>query len=217
METLTAEQKKTLVEICAPWWHTFDFGGVIAQGVTPRDIQDLRASVLPADMTGKTVLDIGAKDGYHSFDCEKRGAIVTAADVVHRDNFDVAKKILGSNVQFHNTDLFDLPAAGQAYDIVIFYGVLYHLKNPFGAIEAARALTRGRLYLESYYIKAAPDQSIMKFYPGRELNNDPSNWWAPSIRCIHDMLAAAGFNNSETLNTHLDGRTGGRVLIRAEV
>src|SRR5438045_7785979 len=116
------------------WYHTIDLGGgVVTNGVddTP---QRLARVQLPASLNGKTVLDIGAWDGYFSFECERRGAArVVALDHVvwnaptaagtGKAGFDFAHAALGSKVEQIDSDVYDMdPANIGKFDIVLFIG-----------------------------------------------------------------------------------------------
>ena len=152
---LTAEQIQEMNEI--KWAHRIDMGGGIE---TPGYYQHTAALAtpyfgMPANLTGKTVLDIGCSDGMFSFEAERRGAIVTAIDSSKHDalcigkaedwprGFQFAKRVLKSKVGFFDMDLYDLPALCGLWDIVLFLGVLYHLPDPIGALRALAGRHRG--------------------------------------------------------------------------
>src|SRR5688500_4812147 len=123
------------------WWHEIE----VAPGiVTPGDDSNrmklpiLDALGFPLDMRGLRALDIGCSDGYFSFEMEKRGATVIAIDFVpeHYTGFAVARKILGSSVEYRMENVYNLaPAAFGEFDLVLFMGVLYHLRNPLGGLD----------------------------------------------------------------------------------
>jgi tRNA (mo5U34)-methyltransferase len=147
------------------WWHRIavgldENGGVV---YTPGEVhhgEDGGAWPrtrfgIPDDLTGKTVLDIGAWDGFFSFYCEERGAANVMAMDVPEDGgghwggattgFDFAKKLRGSKVGFRSGNLQErdiLELSSKDYDLVLCYGVLYHLDNPFTAIENLFVLTK---------------------------------------------------------------------------
>lgn len=120
------------------WYHSIDLpdGSVIA-GI--QTLEQLRARIaqypIPADLRGKRVLDIGAWDGWFSFEMERRGAEVVAVDSARQQTFFEAKKLLGSKVEYIVEDVCHLSARDIGYfDIVLFFGVLYHLKHPLLAL-----------------------------------------------------------------------------------
>lgn len=161
---------------------------------------------LPADLTGKTVLDIGCWDGFYSFECERRGAKrVVAADVwepAGRAGFDLAREELGSAVEPVQASVYDLPGVlgGERFDLVLFLGVLYHLRHPLLGIEKVAACTKpgGLCFVDTLVdVGALTDgRPMMAFYPGDEVNHDPTTWWAPNIFALQAMLKASGFANA---------------------
>lgn len=187
------------------WFHTIDLGeGVVTSGID-RTAAKLRRIGLPADLTGKSVLDIGAFDGFFSFEAERRGAKrVVAVDRWApsgwgcRAGFDLAHRVFGSKVEPLQIDLLDLTArhAG-VFDIVIFLGVLYHLRDPHAGLERVRAVTGERLILETHVDMLHRQTPESAYYGGAELNGDASNWWGPNPPAIADWLAKAGFARSE--------------------
>ena len=190
------------------WYHTIDLGdGVVTRGVDDSPLRLARAQ-LPESLHGLTVLDIGAWDGFFSFECERRGATrVVAADHFSwhgpgwgtKAGFTLAREALGSRVEDIDIDVMDLtPERVGTYDVVLFLGVLYHLRHPFLALERVASVTRDRLILETVVDLVGIARPAMAFYPDRQLNNDPTNWWAPNVPAVHGMLAALGFKQITT-------------------
>ena len=191
------------------WYHTIDLGGgVVTRGVDDSPMRLARAR-LPESLRGLTVLDIGAWDGFFSFECERRGAArVVAADHFSwhgsgwgtKAGFLLAREALGSRVEDIDIDVMDLtPERVGTFDVVLFLGVLYHLRHPFLALERVSSLTRDRLILETVVDLVGFRRPAMAFYPGRELNNDPTNWWGPNIPAVHGMLESLGFTHVTTV------------------
>jgi tRNA (mo5U34)-methyltransferase len=79
------------------------------------------------------------------------------------------------------------------FDVVLFLGVLYHLRHPFAALERVAALARELLVVESRIVAPFTRRPVMHFYPGSELDGDPTNWWAPNRPCMEAMLRDLGF------------------------
>jgi tRNA (mo5U34)-methyltransferase len=188
------------------WYHTIDLGnGVVTKGAddTP---QRLRRLSLPESLKGQTVLDIGAWDGFFSFECERRGAArVVATDSYSwhgggwgsKQGFHLAREILGSRVEDVDVDVMDLsPNRLGQFDVVLFLGVLYHLRHPLLALEHVAAVTRHLLILETVVDLVGMARPAAAFYPGRELNNDPTNWWGPNVPALIGMLESVGFANA---------------------
>jgi tRNA (mo5U34)-methyltransferase len=191
------------------WFHTMDLGhGVVTRGVIDCELR-LRALQLPP-LTGKSVLDIGAWDGFFSFAAERRGAArVLATDSFSwsgrgwgsRAGFELARRAYGSRVEDLEIDVMDLaPERLGRFDVVLFLGVLYHLRHPLLALERVAAVTGERLILETVVDLAGIRRPAMAFYPGRELNDDPTNWWAPNLPGLRAMLHAVGFTRVDVVS-----------------
>lgn len=221
--TFTPEEKRRLVGTVPFWWHTIDLGdGVVTPGAVPPRTHRIIASAIPDNLTGKTVLDVGAWDGYYSFECERRGAKVTAIDnnmhLRGHHGFQTAKRILQSGVEFREADLLDLPQKTKRQsDVSLLFGVLYHVKYPLRALEVLASMTNELLIVESHYIRTLTNDPMMRFYPDGELNGDPTSWWGPNIPCIVDMLKVAGFKKVDLCSTHMNYFDQGRAVFRAYV
>jgi tRNA (mo5U34)-methyltransferase len=178
------------------WYHTIDLGhGVTTKGVDDSP-QRLARVQLPASLAGLSVLDIGG------------AARVVAADFYSwhgtgwgtKAGFTLAREVLGSRVEDVDIDVMDLaPERVGTFDVVLFLGVLYHLRHPFLALERVASVTRGRLMLETVVDMVGFERAAMAFYPGRELNNDPTNWWGPNIAAVRGMLESLGFEQVTTV------------------
>jgi tRNA (mo5U34)-methyltransferase len=189
------------------WFHAMDLGrGVRTKGVydPARTLPRLK---LPARLTGQRVLDVGAWDGFYSFEMERRGAEVVATDDYSwggggwgtKDGFDLAHRAFGSKVRAVQIDPLDLsPAAvGGRFDIVLLLGVLYHLRDPMVVLERVASVTAGLLVLETEVAMLLTKRPAAEFFPGTELNDDPTNWWAPNVPAMKGMLRAVGFRSVE--------------------
>jgi tRNA (mo5U34)-methyltransferase len=188
------------------WYHSIDLGqGVVTRGVdnSPERLARLR---LPSDLSNRSVLDIGAWDGFFSFEAERRGASrVLATDhyAWHgtgwgtgqgKAGFQLARAALNSRVEDLDIDVMDLSLERVgAFDVVLFLGVLYHLPNPLLALERVASVTRGILLLETVVDMVGVNRPAAAFYPDRELNNDPTNWWGPNHLAVQGMLRSVGF------------------------
>src|ERR1035438_2292246 len=132
----------------------------------------LRLFGLPDDLRGKRVLDIGAWDGWFSFECERRGADVVAVDCVALNTFLEARELLNSRVEYLTFDVSELSVAKLGrFDIVLFFGVLYHLRHPLLGLEKVVELSTGLALIESYVIasEARTIPAVMEFYERTEL------------------------------------------------
>lgn len=191
------------------WYHTIDLGhGVVTKGIDNTAFRLARLD-LPASLAGATVLDIGAWDGFFSFEAERRGAArVVSADYYSwhgsgwgsKAGFELARATLASKVEDLDIDVMDLsPERVGTFDVVLFLGVLYHLRHPLLALERVASVTRRTLIVETVIDMVGFNRPAAAFYPGRELNNDPTNWWAPNVPALHGMLHDVGFESVRTV------------------
>jgi tRNA (mo5U34)-methyltransferase len=171
------------------WHHRI---GVAPGVVTPGayDCNEMwRLLALSEDLSGKRVLDVGARDGYYTFQCERRGADVVAIDYADQTGFDIARKMLGARSVLLKRNLFDLTVGEFGYfDVILFLGVFYHLRDPMRGIDTLRALMRpsGTLYVESH-IEPGEDL-VMRFYPRDTQGGDYTNYWGPTVVCLKALL-----------------------------
>ena len=158
---------------------------------------------LPADLRGKRVLDIGAWDGWFSFECERRGAQVVAVDCVALDTFLEARRLIGSEVEYLTLDVNELSARRLGrFDIVLFFGVLYHLRHPLLGLEKAVELSKDLALIESFVIAPEHRQhpAVMEYYERAELGGQIDNWCGPSPECLLSFCRSAGFAQVEMLD-----------------
>jgi tRNA (mo5U34)-methyltransferase len=185
------------------WFHSIPLGnGLVTPGVD-RSTERLAEMGIPDDLTGKTVLDIGAWDGFFSFEAERRGASrVLATDSFcwsgegwgTKAGFDLARRALGSKVEDREIDVLDLsPQTVGVFDVVLFLGVLYHMRHPLLALERVAAVTRELLVLDTHVDLLGRRRPALTFYPGRELAGDPTNWWGPNPLAVASMLRSVRF------------------------
>lgn len=191
-----------LVETASFVWHQrFELEpGVWTPGVS--DVELLWGlGQLPEDLTGKTVLDIGTTNGGTAFAAERRGAKrVLAVDIFDPSwfGFDVLRSHLGSEVEFLQASIYNLPAQldGERFDFVIFWGVLYHLRHPLLALDSVRALTGEGAWIETAIcdgeVGEAGAQPLSRFYRRDELNGDGSNWFSPTSHLLLDWCGSCG-------------------------
>lgn len=178
------------------WHQRFKVDGIYSPGYHDIDVLMSDAEI-PLDLKGKTVIDIGTTNGATAFECERRGAKqVTAVDLCRPNVFGFEKlaRHLESSVQFVQASVYELPEklSFAQFDIVIFWGVLYHLRHPLLGLDALAQITAEKLTVET--VISSSTQTNATFFRGTELSNDGSNWWAPSEICLTDMLKSSGFH-----------------------
>ena len=187
------------------WYHSIDLpGGITTPGVN-RSAFALRNLQLPQSLSGRTVLDIGAWDGFYSFEAAARGADrVLATDSFvwdgrwGRRGFDLARRALGleDRVEARSIDVMDLSEeAVGTFDVVLFLGVLYHLPDPVGAIRAVASVTKGTLLLETETSLGWLPYPAARLWPGRELSEDDTNWWSINPAGLIGLLRQVGFSD----------------------
>ena len=237
-----ADQLRARVADVGFWWHSIDLGdGVVTPGAKSSAWLEAELARLDlGDLSGKSVLDVGAYDGYYSFAAEQMGAErVVALDhwvwsvdlpawMKHREKriaagmpvepvetlpdlwrpdelpgrraFDLAHEALGSSVEVVVGDLldYDLSKLG-TFDVVLYLGVLYHVRHPLLALERLAAVTRGTAIIETQaeVFRGAGQRPMCRFIEGDELNHDPSNFWTFNDEALLSMCRSAGFKSAE--------------------
>jgi tRNA (mo5U34)-methyltransferase len=193
------------------YYHSIELpdGGVIP-GIQSLETQRARIAQfpIPEDLRGKRVLDIGAWDGWFSFEMERRGASVVAVDATKRTRFLEAKAMLDSKAEHVVADICYLTPRDIGYfDIVLFFGVLYHLKHPMLALERVCELTTDLACIESFVTDEQPFGTVptMEFYEGTQLAGQFDNWVGPNISCLMAMSRTAGFARVD-FKSVMDGR-----------
>lgn len=192
------------------WYHSIELpDGRVIQGLqTIGQLEERIARYpIPEDLTGKRVLDIGAWDGWFSFEMERRGASVVAVDSSKQNTLLEAKKLLNSKVEYIVEDVCRLSPRDIGYfDIVLFFGVLYHLKHPLLALEKVCELTTEMACIESLVTDDSPNAiPLMEFYESTECAGQFDNWAGPNTSCLLAFCRTAGFARVE-LKTVLDNR-----------
>ncbi|MDQ1375709.1 MAG: tRNA (mo5U34)-methyltransferase [Actinomycetota bacterium] len=121
--------------------------------------------------------------------------------------FDLARRILGSRVDDRTIDVMDLtPEAVGTFDVVLFLGVLYHLRHPLLALERVISVTGDHLILETHVERLSTRRPAMVLYPDDELSGDPTNWWGPNRRAVVAMLETVGFRDVRVVGRWRAGR-----------
>lgn len=199
------------------WFHKIRlWEDLYTPGWSEPEVEKLPYFGLPEDMTGLRVLDIGCAEGFFSFEAERRGA----AEVVGIDSFpdsirrfNIVRNARGSKVMAYLCNVYDLAAKTfGTFDLVMYYGVLYHLRHPLLALERILDVCRGTMLLQTACSADVPGlegQPMAQFHPfgidsgpdaeGRPLR-DPTVFWLPNRACVRAMVAHAGFQQIETLS-----------------
>jgi tRNA (mo5U34)-methyltransferase len=195
------------------WWHSFELpDGTVIAGVNTLEAQKARIArfPIPADLNGKRVLDIGAWDGWFTFEMERRGAEVVAIDRWDNPRFREMHDALGSRAEYRRANVYDLsPAKLGQFDIVLFLGVLYHLKHPLLALERVCSVTKDFAAVESFALTDrflpgmhVEEHALLQFFERDGFGGQFDNWFAPTPQCLLQMCRTAGFARAELLEVH---------------
>ena len=212
----------------APWFQNIDLGDGV-QTAPDHFLGDYPAfkfrrfsTVIPDDLSGQSVLDIGCNAGFYSIEMKKRGAdrvLGIDTDDRYLEQARLACETLGfPDIEFRNQSVYDVGVLQERFDLVVFMGVLYHLRHPLLALDLVREHVMGNLMLfqtmqqgtdavlqvpedHPFYQPGTtrpPDYFENPAYPKmhfieREFASDWTNWWAPNAACSQAMLRAAGF------------------------
>ena len=211
-----------MIAECESWYHQIVLcPDVVTPGVHQSDLglSYLDDLGLPLDCSGMSVLDIGCRDGFYAFEMERRGAEVIGMDYIgpHLSGFLIAKKILDSRVRHLTKNVYGLDPEMQGHqDIVLFLGVLYHLRNPILALDRIRRVVKpgGLLFVETQ-LAATPQVHksrvpLWQFFPRSALRKDGTNMWAPNLEGLVAVLEECQF---QVLATAIHGD---RCYVRAQ-
>jgi tRNA (mo5U34)-methyltransferase len=187
------------------WFHSIPLRpGIATYGAKTEEIlaQEEQAIMSGVDFRGRTVLDIGAWNGYFSFSAKRHGAArVLATDSftwTHpsfrgQETFELVRDELGLDVEMLLIDPKRITPELGSFDIVLFLGVFYHLFDPIDVLQRVRAVTGQLLLLETHQDLADRTQPGMVFYPGATLAGDHTNWWGPNPALMLHLLRQLGF------------------------
>lgn len=193
------------------WFHSFSLpDGKVVNGIKSLDVLSAEADIFFSDsLNGKSVLDIGAWDGFFSFEAERRGASrVLATDHFcwsgpgwgTRKGFDLIHDTLRSRVDSLDVDVLALdPERLGQFDVVLFLGVLYHVKDPYSCLEAAARMCSNHLIIETVTALHHEAMPAMRLFNPGELGGDNTNFWAPNLAALEVMLTTFGFTTFEAI------------------
>jgi tRNA (mo5U34)-methyltransferase len=217
---MTPEEIRTRVAELGPWFHNIDLGGVWTApshflGDYPAIKWRRFEAALPENLAGASVLDIGCNGGFYAIEMKRRGAervLAIDSDEDYLDQARFAAEVTKQTIEFRKLSVYDVGALGEKFDIVLFMGVLYHLRHPLLALDlihehAARdllvfqSMQRGSAEVfdlaEDYGFTEVdhfnrPDYPKLHFIEHRYAA-DGTNWWVPNRACAEAMLRGSGF------------------------
>ena len=222
MPTMTRDQIQGRVNELSPWFHNMDLGGVrTAPDHFLHDYPNVKyqrfAHALPTDLKGASVLDVGCNAGFYSLEMKRRGAgrvLGIDSDDRYLNQARLVAEVNGASdsMEFRKLSVYDLGALREQFDVVIFMGVLYHLRHPLLALDLIhehvakdlllfQSLQRGSEEVEPVdrdYDFFYTEQFAKAGYPKmhfieHKYSNDETNWWAPNAACVEAMLRSSGF------------------------
>ena len=219
-ESLTQDQIRRRVTELGQWFHNLDLGGVKTApdhflGDYPEVKWQRFASSVPDDLTGKSVLDVGCNAGFYSMQMKRRGAnrvVGIDTDEKYLDQARFAAKVSGAEIEFRKLSVYRVGELHEKFDLVLFMGVLYHLRHPLLALDLLHEhvvgdllVTQSMLRGSSESIDVPPDFPFWEselfenekfpsmYFVEKRYANDPTNWWIPNRACFEAMLRSAGF------------------------
>ncbi|WP_132251073.1 TIGR04290 family methyltransferase [Methylobacterium segetis] len=222
MIAINAGTLRARSEALGPWFHNIDLGeGVWTApdhflGDYPAVKWRRFSHALPADLTGRSVLDIGCNGGFYAIEMKRRGAarvLALDSDERYLAQGRFAAERLGHEIEFRNLSVYDVGALGERFDVVLFMGVLYHLRHPLLALDLIREHVAGDLLVFQSMLRGSPavervpedcdfwdmDQFERPGYPRLHFiegayAHDLTNWWIPNRAGMEAMLRASGFS-----------------------
>lgn len=220
MTQLSPEEIEERVKGLGPWFHNVKLRGVQTApdhflGDYPENKWRRFAMAIPADLTGKTVLDIGCNAGFYSIEMKRRGAervVAIDSDESYLAQARFAAEVSGAEIDFRQLSVYDVGLLREKFDLVLFLGVFYHLRHPLLALDLVHEhVTRDLLIFQSMQRGSSEVEPLEEDYPfwNKELfqrdgfprmffieksySSDPTNWWIPNRACVEAMLRSAGY------------------------
>lgn len=206
------------------WFHNIDLKGVrTAPNHFLGDYPNVKwrhfAHAVPKDLRGMTVLDIGCNGGFYSIEMKRRGAdrvVAVDTETMYLNQARFAAEMSGVEIEFRELSVYDVAKLGERFDLVIFMGVLYHLRHPLLALDLIHDhVARDLMLFQSMQRGSADVEPLEPDYPIEETkifdrpgypkmhfvehrySHDDSNWWIPNRACVEAMLRDSGFEIRE--------------------
>jgi tRNA (mo5U34)-methyltransferase len=208
------------IEALGEWFHNIDLGGLSTApnhflGDYPRCKWEGFADALPADLSGRTVLDIGCNAGFYAIEMKRRGAervVGIDSDARYLEQARLATEVLGVEIELRQLSIYEISRLEEKFDLVLFMGVFYHLRHPLLALDLIhehvardllvfQSMQRGSgnvACLESDYPFSETAIFTQREFPAmyfieKSYSGDATNWWIPNRACAEAILRSAGF------------------------
>jgi tRNA (mo5U34)-methyltransferase len=208
----------------APWFHNLELDG---RQTAPRHfLGDHPAAkwrsfrhLVPEDLTGMSVLDVGCNAGFFALEMKRRGAaevVAVDSDPRYLAQAALASEVTGLTLELRQLSVYSVGQLGRRFDLVLFLGVLYHLRHPLLALDLLHEhAVGGRLLFQTLLRGSDAAGPIAEDYPFEDATpfdrpdfprlsfvegcyaGDPTNWWIPNRACAEAMLRSAGFDIAE--------------------
>jgi tRNA (mo5U34)-methyltransferase len=213
------EEIKKNLEQNNTWYHTININGIQTKNSrTSSKYQMWVSQIIPVDLTGKSILDVGCSDGFYSFLCEHRNANrVLAIDYegfdlqkkmpesekrINVNNFELYKKLLDSKVEYRNLDVNDIDSIKETFDFVLFFGIYYHLENLISVLKKIYSVVNDSVFLVGHILES--ENPIMYYYDTTQIKDDPDffSQIVASPQCLINIAKGiCGFKNARLVDT----------------
>ena len=203
----TAEEIKKYFEENDTWYHSFNINGIQNKNTTTSfEYQMWVSQMIPNDLTGKNVLDLGCSDGFYSFLCEQRNANrILATDHeefqqyknVHKNNIELCKHLLDSKIEYKKLDVYDVDSLEEKFDLVLFFGLYYHLTDIFLALKKIYSVVNETVFLAGHILDSK--KPIMYNYDISDHNSFCQIVASP--QCLINIANNIGFKTAKLVDT----------------
>jgi tRNA (mo5U34)-methyltransferase len=217
---LTEDEIRRRVAELGQWFHNLDLRGVRTApdhflGDYPEVKWQRFAHALPADLSGKSVLDIGCNGGFYSIEMKLRGAdrvVGIDTDDKYLDQARFAARVNELEIEFRNLSVYRVAELKERFDLVLFMGVLYHLRHPLLALDLLHEYVVDDLLVAQSMLRGSRQRSELPpdfpfweeevfedhkfprlYFVEQWFAGDPTNWWIPNQAGFEAMLRSAGF------------------------
>jgi tRNA (mo5U34)-methyltransferase len=219
-ESLSREEIERRARSLGQWFHNLDLHGVRTApehflGDYPAIKWRCFADALPRDLSGRSVLDIGCNAGFYSIEMKRRNAR-RVVGIDHDERYlaqaRFAADTLEMDIEFRKLEVYDVAQLDERFDVVLFLGVLYHLRHPLLALDLIHQHVARDLLVFQTLQRGSPDVDVVHDdydfseraifegagYPRLHFvehayAGDETNWWIPNRACSEAMLRSAGF------------------------